>query len=72
MESPRRRKAVPAAGSFFRLNRRKYEELRKTVSSRNSDMYNALIIILTSLVSILCFTGTAPADKLAFGAYEIL
>jgi len=35
-------------------------------------MYATLsIIILTSLVSILCFTGTAPADKLAFESYEI-
>ncbi len=35
-------------------------------------MYATLsIIILTSLVSILCFTGTAPADKLAFEAYDV-
>lgn len=32
---------------------------------------NLAIIVITSLVSILCFTGTLPFDRLKFSAYDI-
>lgn len=32
---------------------------------------NLVIIVITSLVSILCFTGTLPFNRLKFSAYDI-
>lgn len=32
---------------------------------------NLAIIVITCLVSILCFTGTLPSDRLKFSAYDI-
>lgn len=32
---------------------------------------NLVIIVITCLVSILCFTGTLPFDRLKFSAYDI-